>query len=1038
MLNVKRIGTGGVAIGFCVFLLTGVEAEGKSLRHRAKTSKASAPTVEDHADYFSSNSDGVSPARKKRADALRLKTIRSIQQLVKGKKMKSHRKFELYLRMGELHAERADYLREVEVNRFVKEHDAWNKTKKGREPAISHKGSRNELLKSVRAFRNLVRRYPRHPRTDAALFALAKTLGRLNNDNAVLYFNQLIRKHPRSQYIPDAHLALGEFYFDRRNVKGAMASYKAAMKYKKSKAYPYAVYKLGWAYYNSPSKSDKDHRKNLRKALAAFKLVVKLSDREKARPGRLNLRKEAIRDLVMVWAETGSINDAWVYFRRLGEKDAFYDMLERLGNIYVDQGENKKALLTFNRLLKESPDRAKNPAIHVQVIELHDLARQPASVVSNLTAMQQLYAGKSSWTRKHAKDKTLILEARERTRKNIHRWGALYHQKGQKRKDNNLQAAAAKIYKLYLVSWPGNKESYQIRYYLADIYFHFKQYEAASDEYLKVARQDPKGKFRKDSALNAVVAINALDEKTKYPKLPERGKVAKARPLPRVKVKLIQVIDAYVQMLPKEKAGHAMRYTAADTYYRYGHYKQAMQRFEKIALELPGTKQGKNAVGTILSYYENKKQWPELIARCRKLLKSKTLVASGLYKPVYNTLKSGVFRLAQRYEKEKKVTKAAALYVAYQKEFSKDKNADRALYNASLNYYKAANVDAALKAGQALIKAYPKSSLLDETIINMGQTFESLASFEQAAAYYKKFGLSFPKDKRAPNALFNAATLYRGVGQAAVAASLYDRFTSRYPQDPKVGEAEFEMARMKEKQRDYPGAVNAWSRVARRSRADRSLFAEAKVAELNLLYVNRGKGRQLLSRLAGRLAKTNDIPAFEARSIVAGIMFRLLEPRVVAFKNMRITSPTRLEQDVRSKQSGLLNLAKEFEKVIAVGSGEYAVASMVRMGEMHENFSKDLFNAPAPAGADQVALDQFRSSIEKVAFPLKEEAYKYYKGAYERSGEVQTFTVWTKRAYTKMAELSPEKHPVVMEKAADPKYMAHSMQWEGAVSGLAD
>ncbi|MFY7930468.1 MAG: hypothetical protein ACOVS5_16460, partial [Oligoflexus sp.] len=91
-----------------------------------------------------------------------------------------------------------------------------------------------------------------------------------------------------------------------------------------------------------------------------------------------------------------------------------------------------------------------------------------------------------------------------------------------------------------------------------------------------------------------------------------------------------------------------------------------------------------------------------------------------------------------------------------------------------------------------------------------------------------------------------------------------------------------------------------------------------------------------------------------------------------------------------------------------------------------------------PQGASQAQVDQYRSSIEKVAFPLRDEANKFFETAYKRSQEVQTFTEWTRRAYEKMVEIQPDKFPAVVEKTTSPTYMSHSMIWDESVSDLAN
>ncbi|MFY7929887.1 MAG: tetratricopeptide repeat protein, partial [Oligoflexus sp.] len=237
-----------------------------------------APEKSDHANYFSENRQGIPPEKLKAADMLRVQTISSIQKLLETPNLNSNKKFELYLRLGEIHSERSEYLRDLEMKDYEQRYDQWLKSgKKGADPVLNTKNSQAELLKSTEAFRKLVREFPKHPRTDAALYSLAKTMLLLENDNAVLYFNQLVKEHPNSTLLPDTYLALGEYYFFKHDMEKAKDNYKLAMNFKESRVYPFAIYKLGWAHYNSKSIDEKNTQENINKAIAAFKLAIKIS-----------------------------------------------------------------------------------------------------------------------------------------------------------------------------------------------------------------------------------------------------------------------------------------------------------------------------------------------------------------------------------------------------------------------------------------------------------------------------------------------------------------------------------------------------------------------------------------------------------------------------------------------------------------------------------------------------------------------------------------------------------------------------------------
>lgn len=1018
----------------------GSPLEASSLRKIKRVGKKTAPDQHDHARYFSSKRKPISDEAKAKADQLRLDTIKSINELLKSA-INDFQKFELYLRLGELHAERHDYLRDVEITQYDKRYKHWErKGKKGPEPKLTFARSKRELLNSARSFRKLVRTYPKHPRADAALYSLAKTLGRLKNDSASLYFKQLIRSHPNSTLIAQAHLALGEYYFDSDKVTEALKSYKAAMKYKQSKVYPYAVYKLGWAYYNSPARSEQESQKNIRKALSAFKLVVKLSEQSEGKSHGMNLKAEAIKDLVLVWAETEGVDEAFGYFSKKGMNKEFYDVLENLGYIYTDQGKNQKAIQVYTRLLREAPLRAKNYDIYVKLVQLHDKIHRVDLVIQNLSQMNQTFVGMSSWKKANKDDSESVELALEKTELYTRRYATIYHKKAQKTKKKVYLEAAKNAYALYLKSFPDNENAYSLRYYYADVLYDFEQFERASIEYIRVAKQKPKdGDFLKDAALNAVYSINNIDQKTKYPKVPPAGQLEKPLPLPRIKKILVEAMDLYVKLLPKEKKGYMMRYIAAETLLTYGYYGKSLERFDKIIYEIPKTKEANESLRIRLDFYRQKKDWSALVKTTRKYLEFKPILSKKNKKLIMDNLKGATYQLAGQQERDNKFETAAESYLAFQREFPRDPSSDRALYNGMLIYFKLAKTERALATGSVLIKEYPKSKLVPGVLANIAQTYEALADFPKAAASYRQFNFKFPFDKRAAGALFNAAILYKGLKQYPDSMKMLKRFVKVYPKHALVSECTYEMAVIEERQKNYKAAFGhyqAFGRKVAKSEPERSYMALAKAAALEHQFLSKSYGFRKLRSLRAKLLKKNAPPAFEARRIVAGQLFKRLDSKLVRYKRTKIDNPKKIQKQVVAKQQQLLALAKDYQDIIAIGSGEFVVGSLYRLGQLHEEFANALFKVPSPPGLDQEGVDQFRTSIEKVAFPLKEESRTFYETSYKRSKEVQTFTKWTKMTYDKMVELAPNKFAKMDEKHHDSSYLSHKLIWDDTLLSL--
>lgn len=1018
----------------CLFVLMIIEP---SLLF-ATSSKRRAPSQEE---YYSTVAVGVSEASLKKADVLRQKTISSIKSLLKSKRTPKSREFELRLRLGELHAERHDHLRDLEMNRYDRAYQKWIATgKKGREPKLSTRGSRAELAEAANAFRHLVNRFPKHPRTAAALYSLGKTLGRLNNPSAAKYFQKLIKNHPKSELIPEAHLALGEYYFEKSDVDNAIRSYRKMLKYKQHASYPYAMYKLGWSYYNAAPKKGKSARALRKKSIAAFKLVVRLAGSRSRSGTRMNLREEALNDLVMAWSESEDVDSAWAYFRSVGEKNSFYDVLQRLGGMYESQGKSGRALAVYRRLLKEAPIRQGNPEIYAKVVKMYEDRGDLAKVARSLKEMNRLYVKGSPWTVINGRNPEVAAAAKQVVEFQLHRHGTLYHQIGQKTKNEKFLKSAAGIYEQYLDTFADHKNAYEVRYYYADILSVLKKHESAAKQFDAVAQQKPKkGKYLKEAAHSAVDSLFTADKGAKYSDLPAAGRVEKPIPLPRLKLALVKQIDSYVALLPKEKAGHPMRFTAAQTYFDYGHYDEAIKRYDQIIQDIPNSKQANISLKILLGYFSEKKDWEQVVAWSKKYQAKPNLLTKSHRKVLSSMLKAGLFNQALVMDKAEKHAAAAKAFLEFQKKFPSDSNADAALYNASLNFYKLGEVESALAANKLILSKYPKSKTMRDVLLSTAETHESLTQFADAAKYYERFAVYFPKDERAATCLYNAAVLNKGVQNYSQSVKLFERFAKKYKSDERSSVAHLEIAKILEEQKRYADSVKAYDQYASVAKnADSRFFGSAKSAQLTMIHVSKARGNKKFLSIKKELMKKKAISAYDARRVIAEIMMGRADKDLRKYQRAKVNDPNALEKQIAEKQKLLVNQAQEYEKIIDLNNPEYTVAALYRLGEMHEEFSDALFSAPSPKGASQVEVDQFKTQLEKVAFPLREDAQKFYEAAYKRSREVEVFTDWTRKAYEKMAAIAPEKHSDVVEQSSDAAYMAHKLVWSDTVAKLAE
>ncbi len=1021
-----------------------LEAGSSARAVESKSGRSAAPSKEDGIDYFSTSRKDVSPEDAKKADILRIKTINSINALLSDKK-NSKNEYELTLRLGELQVERADYLRDLEIADYIKNHDKWQATDESKRsktpPSANYTKSENSLYQAAQTFRKIAVKFPKHPRSDTVLYSLGRTLSRLNDDNATQYYRQLIDNHPKSKLIPDAWLALGELHFDKHRIKEATSAYQKVMDFKTHRAYPYAVYKLGWCFYNNNGSQEKSANDNLEKALAAFQLVVKLSDKQKA--SNFNLRDEALRDLVMVFAELEDTERAWKYFKGIGETDRFYAMLEKLGSMYADAGKNSKALDVYAKLVSESPSRKNNAQIYQKMAYLFDLSNRFQDVVDTVKTMQSLFAAESSWTRSNQENPKNLADAKNITERTLHRYGTMFHSRGQKIKDKKLESLAADIYTVYLQSFDKMPPAYDIRFYLADIQMDQKKYAQASANFIAVAKQRTKdGKYTKEAALNAVDAVSRWVQSEKFAPVPPPGQATSALEIPKIKKIYADTLDFYVTLLPSDQSGLPMRYSSAQIYFDYGQYPEALKRFESLAKDFSGTKQGQASARVIIAYYNGKTDWRNVIEYGKKFQGNKAICQDPQIKKfVDDSLRAALFNSALAYEKEKNYSKASDAFMEFQSLFPSDGNADRALYNASLNQFKNGDVEKSLASQQTLLNKYPKSQLCPDVTANMAETYQALAQFAKASDMYKRFANTYLNDKRTPFSLYNAAVLQRGINDNRGAIQSFTEVYRRFPSHSLATAAMLESATLSEDMGDLVAASNIYAAFGSRSdvkNTDDGLFAQAKSIDLRLSVDPKNQNaRKDFGKLVTSLKAKNSPRATGARSIAAKILFNDQESSVRSFKQIQLASVKDIEQQAGHKQARLERLANAYQEIIGVGNPEFAVASYYRLGELHEDFAKALFSVQAPSDYSPKDASDLKSQLEKSAFPLRDQAYKFFETAYTQSSEVDSLSEWTQKTYQKMSSLAPDKHPEMPEQISEPGYMTSKIAISNATERLA-
>ncbi len=195
---------------------------------------------------------------------------------------------------------------------------------------------------------------------------------------------------------------------------------------------------------------------------------------------------------------------------------------------------------------------------------------------------------------------------------------------------------------------------------------------------------------------------------------------------------------------------------------------------------------------------------------------------------------------------------------------------------------------------------------------------------------------------------------------------MYARFVQLYPSNEQAADVRLELAKMQEAAGETRAAVVSYKALANASNRDDALLGSAKAAVLTLKLGQDLDGRRLLAQVMQQLRAKDAPAAFEARRVVAEALFNESEALFASIKQMPVRSAQNLQADIARKQRNLEIIAKRYQDVMNLENAEYVVASLYRLGELHEDLAQKLFAVTSPEGASQVDDSKFKTSIEKL------------------------------------------------------------------------
>ncbi len=719
--------------------------------------------------------------REDLADQKRDEAIKQLMQII-PKISNPSQKADLLFQLAELWWEKSKYVYFVEMEEWDKAYEKWmdatNRGEERPEPQANHRRSDLYRNEAIKLYRRILKEYENYPRNDEVLFNLAYNMYETDRKKeAVALYWELIRKYPNSRFVPDAYLQMGEHFFNSNKVFNAQKAYQEAYNRGDHRIQIFATYKLAWCDYNLGE---------YEAALQKFKTVIDDAEAQErknpAMAGKIQLKEEALRDMVLTYAMLDSVEPAIQYYEKHAGKQAV-KWIARLADTFYGAGKNEEAILVYRHLLNVDPYNKNAPSYQSNIVRAYANLQDRKQVLAEMQRLVDLYGPNTPWAQANRKDESALRQAYHLAESTQRELVTEYHQEARKTKYAKTYRLAAEIYKRYLEKFSDSEYAYTMRYRYAEILYTLKEYEEAAKQYLKIVDEKPDGEYTLEAAYVALLCYEQLacidrgdckqeklsgeqkiDENKDKGKAQERkikrraSKEDQAEPIPRWEKKQIEASDAYIKVVDTWRAKHAkklskkklkslendeivVRYKAAFIYYVHRHYVEAAKRFEHIILKWPEAKWAVVSADLILDALNTKEEWASLNDLARKFRANKRLTKKGskFAQRLDALIEGSQFKLVMQINEQKRYAEAAVKFRAFVKEFPKSKYADTALYNAMVIFDRAKELDKAIAVGRQLEKDYPESELIPRVRQFLGSFYERIADYETAAAYYRAY-----------------------------------------------------------------------------------------------------------------------------------------------------------------------------------------------------------------------------------------------------------------------------------------------------------
>jgi len=916
-----------------------------------------------------------------------------IQELFKlTKKFEtSSQRGEMWLRLAELYVEKAgmiDFRKQDEHDRKLQDYQS-GKTKV--RPVLDLKEAKEYNKKAIRLYEWFARDFPKDPKMDQALFFLGYNSFEINeNQKGAEYYSELTKRFPKSSFIAESHFALGEFYFENEKWDLARENYNKVLKFRRHRLFYFALYKFAWTEYRR-GQSDK--------ALRTMEILLKYSrttqDQNAEGISRKTINKsrlegEALRDMVLFYAESGSAEKAPEYFQQwAGKESANY--LDKLAYYYADKGNIYGARHVFHYLIKLNPILPKSFDYKYQVVKLFSTAKKSREFREEMFSWIKDFGPSSPWYATNKSNKSLI-ESSDKLRENTLRTYVLQnHQTAQNSRAPFSQALAQEGYRLYLAEFKDSSVYLDMHFFHAELLYDMGKYEEAVQQYRVVVEKGVGTKYYEKSAENIVYSLEKNIPQDEELAKSLAGQTEPIELASNIK-KFTEMSQWYVQKFPNSDKVVDLKFKAGRIYYLHNQFDKAIPIFKEIVTKYPNSKYAEYSANLLLDAYNIKKDYVGLAQVGKELLTVPAIRNSKAGSEILGVIEKSSFKGAQDLEEQKNYLAAAQGFESFATQNPTSSLHVSALFNAAVNYERVGRMDKAAHLYEKVIVSGADSNTQLKSKRLLAKLYQDSGQFEEAAKMFQSVSRQDEKDPLSANMAFNAAVQFEAVGFNGEAIQNYRYYISKSPDKL---EATWAIAQIYKKTGQDAKCIDELLIYIGLPKVSKEKVALAyiDIYELNKKLNKHSEAELYKNRILVMHRQNSGVVRETLSSTVAKVKLdeaKLLLRDLISYRIPE--NPSKQKEVIDKKISLVTKINAQLTEVVKIDSSEEIVSALKLNGDANQHMAESILQAPLPKGLNESETQQYKAGIKGIANPFTEKAIAAYESAYTKGQELDVFS----------------------------------------------